>query len=119
MKPIVRKLTAALLCAALLLSLPGASASYALGDDLAAGETVLHEGTTLHRGSFYSNTYADLREEAYVDYTPNSRVTPLVTFGGATTALDVHIEQMATHIACLPVAVNINCHVSRHAEVVL
>lgn len=39
--------------------------------------------------------------------------------GGATTALDVHIEQMATHIACLPVAVNINCHVSRHAEVVL
>lgn len=87
MKSIVRKLTAALLCAALLLSLPGASASYALGDDLAAGETVLHEGTTLHRGSFYSNTYADLREETYVDYTPNSRVTPLVTFGGATTAL--------------------------------
>lgn len=39
--------------------------------------------------------------------------------GGATTALDVHVEQMATHIACLPVAVNINCHVSRHAEVVL
>ena len=40
-------------------------------------------------------------------------------FGGKTTALAVHIEQMPTHIACLPVAVNINCHVARHEEVVL
>lgn len=34
--------------------------------------------------------------------------------GGKTTALAVNIEQMATHIAGLPVAVNINCHVTRH-----
>lgn len=34
--------------------------------------------------------------------------------GGRTTALDVHIEVFATHIAALPVAVNINCHASRH-----
>lgn len=40
-------------------------------------------------------------------------------FGGATTALAVHVEHMATHIACLPVAVNINCHVARHESVVL
>lgn len=40
-------------------------------------------------------------------------------FGGATTALAVNIEQSPTHIACLPVAVNINCHVARHEEVVL
>ncbi len=40
-------------------------------------------------------------------------------FGGATTALAVHIRQMPTHIACLPVAVNLNCHVARHMEVVL
>lgn len=40
-------------------------------------------------------------------------------FGGATTALAVHVEQMPTHIACLPVAVNINCHVARHESVVL
>jgi fumarate hydratase subunit alpha len=39
--------------------------------------------------------------------------------GGNTTALAVHIEAFATHIAGLPVAVNINCHVSRHGEVVL
>ncbi len=40
-------------------------------------------------------------------------------FGGATTALAVFVEQMPTHIACLPVAVNINCHVARHETVVL
>jgi fumarate hydratase subunit alpha len=36
-------------------------------------------------------------------------------FGGATTALAVAIETMPTHIAGLPCAVNINCHVARHA----
>ncbi|MDR1574828.1 MAG: fumarate hydratase [Treponema sp.] len=40
-------------------------------------------------------------------------------FGGATTALAVAIETMPTHIAGLPCAVNINCHVSRHASEVL
>lgn len=40
-------------------------------------------------------------------------------FGGLTTALAVHVEAMPTHIACMPVAVNINCHVARHAEATL
>lgn len=40
-------------------------------------------------------------------------------FGGDTTALAVNIEQYPTHIAGLPVAVNIGCHVTRHATVVL
>ena len=40
-------------------------------------------------------------------------------FGGRTTALAVAIEQMPTHIAGLPVAVNLNCHVARHATEVL
>ncbi len=40
-------------------------------------------------------------------------------FGGKTTALAVHIVPHATHIAGLPVAVNINCHVSRHVHAVL
>ncbi len=40
-------------------------------------------------------------------------------FGGKTTALAVNIEWMPTHIAGLPVAVNINCHVTRHRTVVL
>ena len=40
-------------------------------------------------------------------------------FGGRTTALAVKIITAPTHIAGLPVAVNINCHVSRHKEAVL
>lgn len=40
-------------------------------------------------------------------------------FGGRTTALAVNIEQCPTHIAGLPVAVNINCHVTRHQTEVL
>jgi fumarate hydratase subunit alpha len=38
--------------------------------------------------------------------------------GGRTTALAVHIEVFPCHIASLPVAVNINCHASRHKEIV-
>lgn len=40
-------------------------------------------------------------------------------FGGTVTALYVNIEQAPTHIAGLPVAVNIGCHVTRHCERVL
>ncbi len=40
-------------------------------------------------------------------------------FGGLTTALAVNIETFPTHIAGLPVAVNINCHVTRHKTEVL
>jgi len=38
--------------------------------------------------------------------------------GGRTTALAVHVEMHPCHIASLPVAVNINCHASRHKEIV-
>ncbi len=39
--------------------------------------------------------------------------------GGAVTALAVHINTYATHIAGLPVAVNMCCHVNRHASVII
>ena len=39
--------------------------------------------------------------------------------GGSTTALDVKVDVEACHIAALPVAVNLNCHASRHKQVVL
>ncbi len=39
--------------------------------------------------------------------------------GGDTTALGVFIEIFPCHIASLPVAVNLNCHVSRHLSVTL
>lgn len=40
-------------------------------------------------------------------------------FGGKTTALGLNIETAPTHIAGLPVAVNIGCHVTRHKTAVL
>lgn len=40
-------------------------------------------------------------------------------FGGKTTALGVNIEYMGTHIAGLPLAVNIGCHVNRHVTKIL
>ena len=40
-------------------------------------------------------------------------------FHGKTTALKVQIEYAPTHIAGLPVAVNMCCHVCRHAKVVI
>ncbi len=40
-------------------------------------------------------------------------------FGGRTTALAVRIRTAPTHIAGLPVAVNVGCHVTRHAEAIL
>ena len=39
--------------------------------------------------------------------------------GGRTTALAVSVETFPTHLAALPVAVNIQCHVARHAEAIL
>ena len=38
-------------------------------------------------------------------------------FGGRTTALGLNIETYPTHIAGLPVAVNINCHATRHKDI--
>lgn len=39
--------------------------------------------------------------------------------GGRVTALDVHIETYPTHIASIPVAVNLQCHCARHKEAVI
>jgi fumarate hydratase subunit alpha len=40
-------------------------------------------------------------------------------FGGKTTAIGLNIETMATHIAGMPCAININCHVTRHKSEVI
>ena len=61
--------------------------------------------------------YADLEKEL-LDEINNLGIGPQ-GFGGRTTALAVNIEQYPTHIAGLPVAVNINCHVTRHQTEVI
>ena len=62
---------------------------------------------------FYAQLEADMLEAVnQLDIGPQG-------FGGVTTALAVNIEQYPTHIAGLPVAVNVGCHVTRHGEAVL
>lgn len=48
----------------------------------------------------------------------DSGIGPL-GFGGRTTVLAVHAEVMPSHIASLPVAVNLQCHSARHREAIL
>lgn len=40
-------------------------------------------------------------------------------FGGRTTALAVNVETFPAHIASMPVAVNLQCHVARHQEAII
>ena len=61
--------------------------------------------------------YADVEEEILEDV--NKLGIGPQGFGGKTTAMAVKILAMPTHIAGLPVAVNINCHAARHVSVVL
>lgn len=61
--------------------------------------------------------YAELEEEL-LQKINNLGIGPQ-GFGGNTTALGVNIEYGPTHIAGLPVAVNIGCHVTRHKTIIL
>ncbi len=58
--------------------------------------------------------YSDLEEELLE--TINKLGIGPQGFGGKTTALGLNIETYPTHIAGLPIAVNINCHATRHKE---
>ncbi len=64
-----------------------------------------------------SEKYAQLEEELLQEIN-KSGIGPQ-GLGGRVTALAVHIEDYPTHIATLPVAINLNCHAARHAEVIL
>lgn len=61
--------------------------------------------------------YADLENEI-LDKVNRLGIGPQ-GYGGETTALGVNIEVFPTHIAGLPVAVNISCHVTRHQTVII
>jgi fumarate hydratase subunit alpha len=61
--------------------------------------------------------YADLERDILQGL--NSRGCGAQGMGGILTAIAVHILQEPCHIASLPIAVNIQCHVHRHIEVEL
>ena len=57
-------------------------------------------------------------EQKVLDAVNKLGVGPL-GMGGSVTALAVHAESRACHFASLPVAVNLQCHSARHAEVII
>lgn len=87
MKSIIRKFLSLSLAVVLAAAPLNAFASDALGDDLASSSVEVNERTELNAGTFWSNTYSDLRQENYVVYSPNARVKPIVSGGDYTTQL--------------------------------
>jgi len=77
---------------------------------LLAKKALMRSADERNADSFYADLESRLLEEI------NELGIGPQGFGGKTTALAVNIEAMPTHIAGLPVAVNINCHVARHVS---
>ena len=71
------------------------------------------EALTREAGSHSDIPYVKELEEEMLDKINRSGIGP-AGLGGTTTALAVNINTYPTHIAGLPVAVNICCHVNRH-----
>jgi fumarate hydratase subunit alpha len=61
--------------------------------------------------------YAELEKELLSE--ANALGLGPAGLGGSTTALAINIETYPTHIASIPVAVNISCHASRHAKAIV
>lgn len=78
-----------------------------------AKKALTRELTERNKDSFYADVEDELLEKI------NKLGIGPQGFGGRTTALAVNIETFATHIAGLPVAVNINCHSTRHKEAII
>jgi len=78
-----------------------------------AKKALLRPITQRHPEEFYRNL-----EQVLLDSINRLGIGPQ-GLGGTTTALAVNIETFPTHIAGLPVAVNISCHVTRHASAVI
>lgn len=75
---------------------------------LAAKKALCRDVSERNHDSFYADMEEQiLRRVNETDIGPQG-------FGGKTTALAVNIEVLPTHIAGLPVAVNVGCHVTRH-----
>ena len=68
----------------------------------------------LHDGPHPDPLYAGLEESLLAEI--NRMGIGPQGFGGKTSALAVRIKAAPTHIAGLPVAVNVGCHVTRHAS---
>ena len=73
-------------------------------------QAMMREIGTHHQDSRYANLETELLEMI------NATGIGPAGYGGKTTALSLNIETHPTHIAGMPVAVSICCHVARHKE---
>jgi fumarate hydratase subunit alpha len=80
---------------------------------LLAKQALLRDVDTCHADPFWAEIEARLLERI------NALGIGAAGFGGKTTALGVNVLPYPTHIAGLPVAVNIGCHVTRHRMAVV
>lgn len=80
---------------------------------LLAKQSLMRDMDEFSDDPFYENLEKELLEDI------NKLGIGPQGFGGKTTAFKVNIEHYPTHIAGLPVAVNINCHAARHKQVIL
>lgn len=69
-------------------------------------------------GSRHSDPRYAALEHELLDLVNGTGIGPQ-GWGGVNTALDVRIECFATHIAALPIAINLDCHLQRHCEIVI
>lgn len=80
---------------------------------LAAKKSLLRELGSVNPDPFYADLEKEMLEKV------NELGIGAQGYGGGSTALGVHIKALPTHIAGLPVAVNIQCHAARHVTEVL
>jgi fumarate hydratase subunit alpha len=80
---------------------------------LLAKKALMRPLDTHHPDPFYAELETEMLEKV------NALGIGPQGFGGKTTAIGLNIETMPTHIAGMPCAININCHVTRHKTEVL
>ena len=89
-----------------------------IGGNMEKAAMMAKHALTRPIGEHHKDPYYENLEKILLERINRSGVGPQ-GFGGSTTALAVQIETFPTHIAGLPVAVNISCHVTRHKTAVL
>lgn len=89
-----------------------------LGGDFELAAKLAKKALTRPAGSHSEKVHIAKLEDEILELVNKTGIGP-GGLGGKTTALAVNIETYATHIAGMPLAVNMCCHVNRHKTVVL
>ena len=97
---------------------PPVSVGVGLGGDFELAAKLAKKALTRPAGSHSEKAHIAKLEDEILELVNKTGIGP-GGLGGKTTALAVNIETYATHIAGMPLAVNMCCHVNRHKTVVL